>query len=93
MNAEQLKPCPNCGNEKLVRLRAWLTCPACATRYHAITGEVDSDRGMECPGCGCRHFRTDQTDRAVGSVTRKRYCRNCGAGVFTREIIVARLKT
>ena len=40
MNAEQLKPCPNCGNEKLVRLRAWLTCPDCATRYHAITGEL-----------------------------------------------------
>lgn len=55
----------------------------------ATTTETENeDRGLVCPGCGCRHFcviytRTD----CAGVVVRRRECRHCGRRVTTKETI------
>jgi len=45
-----------------------------------------TQRGIECPRCGCRHFRVLYT-RAVsaGRLRRRRECRHCGHRVTTHE--------
>jgi transcription elongation factor Elf1 len=45
-----------------------------------------SDRGIECPRCGCRHFEVVYT-RPVrgGRVQRRRQCRHCGRRITTVE--------
>ncbi len=43
-------------------------------------------RGLECPGCGCAHFRVLYTRRALGGrLLRRRECRHCGRRVTTYE--------
>jgi Zn ribbon nucleic-acid-binding protein len=42
--------------------------------------------GLECPKCGCRHFRTLHTwQRQAGFVLRRKACRHCGHRMTTRE--------
>jgi len=44
-------------------------------------------RGLECPGCGCTHFRVLYTRRALGGrLLRRRECRHCGRRVTTYEV-------
>jgi transcriptional regulator NrdR family protein len=48
------------------------------------TGEPDGQRGIACPGCGCRLFRVLYTRRALGGrLMRRRACRHCGRRVTT----------
>ena len=43
-------------------------------------------RGLECPRCGCGHFRVLYTRRAVrGRLLRRRECRYCGRRITTYE--------
>ncbi len=43
-------------------------------------------RGLECPNCGCAHFRVLYTRRALGSrLLRRRECRYCGRRITTYE--------
>ena len=43
-------------------------------------------RGLECPRCGCAHFRVLYTRRALGGrLLRRRECRYCGRRVTTYE--------
>jgi len=43
-------------------------------------------RGLECPRCGCRHFRVLYTRRAIGGrILRRRECRHCGRRMTTHE--------
>ncbi|NJL31983.1 MAG: hypothetical protein HC898_10315 [Phycisphaerales bacterium] len=45
-------------------------------------------RGLECPDCGCKHFRVLYTRRAWGGrLLRRRVCRHCGRRVTTYEIV------
>lgn len=47
-------------------------------------------RGLECPRCGCRHFRVIYTRAAWGGrIMRRRQCRHCGRRVTTSERIGA----
>ena len=43
-------------------------------------------RGLECPQCGCGHFRVLYTRRAMGGrLLRRRECRYCGRRITTYE--------
>ena len=43
-------------------------------------------RGLECPRCGCAHFRVLYTRRALGGrLLRRRECRHCGRRITTYE--------
>ena len=43
-------------------------------------------RGLECPTCGCGHFRVLYTRRALGGrLLRRRECRYCGRRMTTYE--------
>jgi len=43
-------------------------------------------RGLECPKCGCAHFRVLYTRRALGGrLLRRRECRYCGRRLTTYE--------
>ena len=43
-------------------------------------------RGLECPQCGCGHFRVLYTRRALGGrLLRRRQCRYCGRRITTHE--------
>jgi transcriptional regulator NrdR family protein len=43
-------------------------------------------RGLECPRCGCQHFRVVYTRPALGGrIMRRRECRHCGRRVTTYE--------
>ena len=43
-------------------------------------------RGLECPQCGCGHFRVLYTRRALGGrLLRRRECRYCGRRMTTYE--------
>ena len=44
-------------------------------------------RGLKCPRCGCRMFRTATTVPLAGQVRRYRVCRHCGRRIRTRETI------
>jgi C4-type Zn-finger protein len=50
-------------------------------------GNRAEDGGLECPKCGCRHFRVIYTTRHPNAIERRRACRNCGYRVSTREQI------
>jgi len=42
--------------------------------------------GLECRGCGCRHFDTVETRKVTGGrVRRRRECRHCGKRITTIE--------
>jgi transcriptional regulator NrdR family protein len=43
-------------------------------------------RGLECPRCGCQHFRVVYTrPGAGGRIVRRRECRYCGRRITTIE--------
>jgi len=45
-------------------------------------------RGLECPKCGCAHFRVLYTRPATGGrLLRRRMCRHCGRRVTTYEVV------
>ena len=47
---------------------------------------ISQKRGLECPKCGCAHFRVLYTRRALGSrLLRRRECRYCGRRITTYE--------
>lgn len=49
----------------------------------------DTERGIECSGCGCRHFHVLYTRPAPGGrIQRRRECRNCGQRLTTVEHVV-----
>jgi transcriptional regulator NrdR family protein len=49
---------------------------------------LQQKRGLECPNCGCAHFRVLYTRRAVGGrLLRRRECRYCGRRVTTYEVV------
>jgi len=53
---------------------------------HTQAKETEEKRGIECPRCGCRHFRVLYTRRAWGSrILRRRECRHCGRRITTYE--------
>ena len=42
--------------------------------------------GLECQGCGCRHFNVLHTRRRPnGVILRRRECRHCGRRITTVE--------
>ncbi len=48
--------------------------------------KAEEKRGIECPRCGCRHFRVLYTRRAWGSrILRRRECRHFGRRITTYE--------
>ena len=47
--------------------------------------------GLECPKCGCRHFRVIYTRPKKAQIIRRKECRYCGWRVLTREQIGARI--
>jgi len=51
-----------------------------------IVEKKSEKRGLECPRCGCHHFRVLYTRRAWGGrILRRRECRHCGRRVTTYE--------
>ena len=45
-----------------------------------------SERGLECPRCGCRHFYTTHTEPLRdGRIRRRKECRHCGRKIVTYE--------
>ena len=50
------------------------------------TRKPDEKRGLECPRCGCGHFRVLYTRRTWGGrLLRRRECRHCGQRMTTYE--------
>lgn len=44
------------------------------------------ERGILCPQCGCRHFKTSHTEPlSDGRIRRRKCCRHCGRKVVTFE--------
>jgi len=42
--------------------------------------------GIRCPRCGCRHFKTTNTEPLRdGRIRRRKLCRHCGRKVVTFE--------
>lgn len=51
-----------------------------------MTDDAREKRGLECPACGCRHFRVVYTRPASGGrIVRRRECRHCGKRITTFE--------
>ncbi len=45
-----------------------------------------SERGICCPRCGCRHFKTTHTEPLRdGRIRRRKICRHCGRRIVTFE--------
>jgi len=54
------------------------------------TPSLKQKRGLECPKCGCGHFRVLYTRRALGGrLLRRRECRYCGRRITTYETSAA----
>jgi transcriptional regulator NrdR family protein len=50
-----------------------------------------TERGIECPQCGCRHFKTTHTEPIrSGRIRRRKICRNCGRKIVTFEGVSGR---
>ena len=55
------------------------------TEATAAQDEAES-KGLECPGCGCRHLPVTYTrPKPGGRIMRVRNCRHCGRRVVTFE--------
>lgn len=56
-------------------------------RYsESIVPGVEPGAGLECPKCGCRHFRVLYTrPGGKGNIRRRRECRHCGRRLTTVE--------
>jgi transcriptional regulator NrdR family protein len=49
-------------------------------------GSQQTNRGIECPRCGCRHFYTTHTEPLRdGRIRRRKECRHCGRKIVTYE--------
>ena len=49
-------------------------------------GSQQTDRGIECSRCGCRHFYTTHTEPLRdGRIRRRKECRHCGRKIVTYE--------
>jgi transcriptional regulator NrdR family protein len=47
---------------------------------------TSSERGIVCPRCGCRHFKTTHTEPLRdGRIRRRKVCRHCGRKIITFE--------
>ncbi|MCX7670277.1 MAG: hypothetical protein N2439_09420 [Anaerolineae bacterium] len=45
-----------------------------------------NERGIACPRCGCRHFKTTHTEPLRdGRIRRRKVCRHCGRKIVTFE--------
>lgn len=44
--------------------------------------------GLECPACGCRHFKVIDNEPKRRYIYRRRECRHCGRRVTTSERII-----
>jgi len=44
-----------------------------------------TDRGLQCPDCGCRDFRVVRTAHKPRAIQRLRQCRHCGRRMVTYE--------
>jgi transcriptional regulator NrdR family protein len=52
-----------------------------------------SNRGLECPRCGCRHFETTHTQPMNdGRIRRRKRCRHCQYRIVTYEGTVTTLR-
>ena len=60
--------------------------PAAPKRPDEIASS-QSENGLECPACGCRHLPVLYTRRHVKRIKRVRQCRNCGRRVISYERI------
>ncbi len=48
--------------------------------------DLDPEKGLACPRCGCHHFRVIYTrPGARGRIMRRRECRHCGKRLTTME--------
>lgn len=45
----------------------------------------ESDKGLTCPGCGCRHWSVIYVRYKRDLIVRRRECRNCGRRILTYE--------
>ena len=51
-----------------------------------MSHEIKTKRGLECPRCGCAHFRVVYTRPLSGNrIVRKRECRHCQRRMLTVE--------
>lgn len=59
------------------------------THSDAAADTGTENRGIECPNCGCHHFRTIQTRAHAAGIYRRRECRYCGRRLSTIEHVNA----
>ncbi|MBA2224585.1 NrdR family transcriptional regulator [Thermogemmata fonticola] len=51
-----------------------------------MTSTRRNERGLVCPRCGCRHFKTTHTEPLRdGRIRRRKTCRHCGRKIVTFE--------
>jgi transcriptional regulator NrdR family protein len=51
-----------------------------------MTSTQQNERGIVCPRCGCRHFKTTHTEPLRdGRIRRRKTCRLCGRKIVTFE--------
>ena len=48
---------------------------------------MSDERGIQCPGCGCKDLRASYRKPWNGGYRRVRICRNCGRRVITFEAV------
>lgn len=48
-----------------------------------------TDRGLQCPRCGCEHSEVLRTTAAVRKKRRRRRCRHCALEYYTAERVEA----
>ena len=44
-----------------------------------------SNQGLACPHCGCRHFYVVYTRPKADKIVRRKECRHCGKRITTHE--------
>lgn len=50
--------------------------------------KTSTQKGIECPRCGCRHFYVIYTRPRDGKIVRRKECRHCQRRVTTSESVV-----
>ena len=50
--------------------------------------EANTNRGLECPNCGCRHFYVVYTRPREKKIIRRKECRHCGRRMTTAEKMI-----
>jgi hypothetical protein len=59
------------------------------TRLSDLQNQSRDGKGLACPECGCRDFRTPHTRRMSNGILRERACRKCGKVILTKEKVWA----